>query len=187
VIKVILEWLDSRIHIISVLWLFPILFMFHDFEEMLTVEKWIKHNKEQVLSVLPKSARKYFYSSFQMTTVQFANDVFWIFLTITIATVLAVIFSFYYIFLMLLAIFFAHVFTHIGQALYLKKYTPGVITSIILVLPYSSYTYYRLLKEQVISGTDIFWSSIGAIIILPVLFLFLVNERNKATNKNWEG
>ena len=144
----------------------------------------MKHNKEQVLAVLPKSARKYFYSSFQMTTAHFVEDVFWIFLTITIATVLAVIFSFYYIFLMLLAIFFAHVFTHIGQALYLKKYTPGVITSILLVFPYSSYTYYRLLKEQVISGVDIFWSSIGAIIILPILFLFLVNKRNKVTNRH---
>jgi hypothetical protein len=159
------------------------LFIFHDFEEILTVEKWMKHNKEQVLAVLPKSARKYFHSSFQMTTVQFVEDVFWIFLAITIATVLAVIFSFYYIFLMFLAIFFAHVFTHIGQSLY----TPGVITSIILVLPYCSYTYYRLLKEQVISGADILWSSIGAIIILQILFLFLVNERNKAANKNWEG
>ena len=179
----VLEWLDSQLHLISVLWLFPILFMFHDFEEILTVEKWTKQNKEQVLAVLPKSIRKYFYSSFQMTTVQFANDVFWIFLTITTATCLAVIFSFYYIFLMLLFIFFAHVFTHLGQAFYLRKYTPGVITSIILVLPYSSYTYYRLLKEQVISGTDILWSTIGAFIIVPILFLFLVNERNKATKK----
>lgn len=74
-------------------------------------------------------------------------------------------------------------FTHLGQAFYLRKYTPGVITSIILVLPYSSYTYYRLLKEQVISGTDILWSTIGAFIIVPILFLFLVYERNKATKK----
>ncbi|ALF10430.1 HXXEE domain-containing protein [Parageobacillus thermoglucosidasius] len=182
-IEVVLEWLDAHLHLISVFWLFPILFMFHDFEEILTVEKWTKQNKEHVLAVLPKSMRKYFYSSFHMTTLQFANDVFWIFLTITTATFLAVIFSFYYIFLMLLFIFFAHVFTHLGQALYLRKYTPGVITSIVLVLPYSSYTYYRLLKEQVIGGTDILWSMIGAIIILPILFLFLVNKRNKVTKK----
>lgn len=180
-IKVILEWLDSQLHMISVLWLFPILFMFHDFEEILTVEKWTKQNKEQVLAALPESIRKYFYSSFQMTTVQFAQDVFWIFLAITTATILAVFFSFYYLFLVFLAIFFAHVFTHIGQALYLKKYTPGVITSIILVLPYSLYAYYRLLKEQVISGGDILWSILGMCIAVPFLFLFLVSERNRVT------
>ncbi|QPA32310.1 HXXEE domain-containing protein [Thermaerobacillus caldiproteolyticus] len=118
---------------------------------------------------------------YQMTAVQFAKDVFWIFLTITTSTALAVIFSFYYLFFMLLAIFFAHVFTHIGQTFYLKKYTPGVITSIILVLPYSLYAYYRLLKEQVISGGDILWSILGMCIAVPFLFLFLVSERNRVT------
>jgi hypothetical protein len=75
VFEVVLEWLISQLHLMSVLWLFPILYMFHDFEEILTVEKWTKHNKEQVLTVLPKSIR-YFNSSFQMSTVQFPNDVF---------------------------------------------------------------------------------------------------------------
>ncbi|TCS95737.1 HXXEE domain-containing protein [Hazenella coriacea] len=175
----VLEWLNAHLHIISVLWLFPIVFMFHDFEEILTVEKWVQHNKEKVLTLLPESARKYLYSSFKMTTVQFANDVFWIFLAITIATVLAVVFSFYYLFLMFLMIFFAHVFTHLGQALYLRKYTPGVITSVLLVFPYSTYTFYRLLSEQVVSGADLLWSGIGTIVVLPVLFLFLVKERDK--------
>ncbi|EIJ82021.1 hypothetical protein PB1_03750 [Bacillus methanolicus PB1] len=176
----LLEWLNAKIHIISVFWLFPILFMFHDFEEILTVEKWTKQNKEQVLAVLPQSVRKYFYSSFKMTTLQFAQDVFWVFLSITAGTILAVIFSFYYIFLVFLAIFFAHVFTHIGQAIYLKKYTPGVITSILLVLPYSLYAYYRLLIEQVISGGDILWSVLGMCIVVPILFFFLVSQRNRA-------
>lgn len=176
----ILEWLDAHLQSVSVFWLFPIVFMFHDFEEILTVEKWIRHNKAEVLAALPASLRKVFCSSFQMTTLQFAHDVFWIFLAITTATVLAAVFSFHFIFLMLLFIFFAHVFAHIGQALLLKRYTPGVLTAIILVLPYSSYAYYRLLKEHIISGVDILWSSIGAILIAPVLILFLVYGRNKA-------
>ncbi|WP_274853399.1 HXXEE domain-containing protein [Bacillus methanolicus] len=182
----ILEWLDAKIHLISVLWLFPILFMFHDFEEILTVEKWTKQNKEHVLTALPQSIRKYFYSSFKMTTLHFAQDVFWVYLSITAATILAVIFSFYYIFLVFLAIFFGHVFTHIGQAIFLKKYTPGVITSIFLVLPYSLYAYYRLLKEHIINGGDILWSILGICIAVPILLLFLVSKRNRATkNKEW--
>lgn len=181
----ILEWLDAHLQILTVFWLFPIIFMFHDFEEMLTIEKWTKHHKEQMFKILPESIHKYFYSSFQMTTLQFAHDVFWIFLTITMSTVLAVLFSFTFLFLMLLAVFFGHVFTHIGQTLILKRYTPGVLTAIILVFPYSSYAYYRLLSEHIISGTEIFWSLIGAILILPILFLFLVHERNKATKTSY--
>lgn len=83
---------------------------------------------------------------------------------------------------MFLALFFAHVFTHIGQAVYLGKYTPGVITSIILVFPYCLYAYYRLLGEAVITGGDIVWSSLSMCVAVPFLFLYLVRERNRVTN-----
>lgn len=179
----ILEWLDARIDIVTVLWLFPILFMFHDFEEILTVEKWAKQNKAHVFAFLPKSFHKYFASSFELTTLQFIKDVFWIYVIITIAAVLAVLFSFYYLLLMLLFIFFIHVFTHLAQAIYLKKYTPGVATSVILVLPYSVYAYYRLLQAGLISAGDIFWCSIFISILSPAFFLFLVNGRNRAMKR----
>lgn len=89
-----LEWLDMHLHILTVVWLFPIIFMFHDFEEILTVEKWVKRNKDFVFKKIPPSMHKHFSSSFQMTTVQFAQDVFWIFLVITAATLIAVLYSF---------------------------------------------------------------------------------------------
>ncbi len=180
----LLEWLNMHLHILTVVWLFPIIFMFHDFEEILTVEKWVKRNRDFVFHKIPPSLHKYFYSTFQMTTVQFAQDVFWIFLVITAATIIAVLFSFYFPFLILLALFFAHVFTHIGQAVYLGKYTPGVITAIGLVLPYSLYAYYRLLGEAVITSWDIIWSILSLCVAVPFLFLYLVRERNRVTNSS---
>ena len=175
----LLEWLNMHLHILTIVWLFPIVFMFHDFEEMLTIEKWVKQNKAFVFKKIPSPMHKYYYSSFKMTTVQFVQDVFWIFLVITSATLLAVLYSFYFPFLMFLALFFAHVFTHIGQSVYLGKYTPGVITSIVLVLPYCLYAYYRLLGEAVITGGDIVWSSLSIFAALPFLFIFLVRGRNR--------
>jgi len=175
----LLEWLNINLHILSVVWMFPIIFMIHDFEEILTIEKWVKQNKEYVFKKIPSSMQKYYYSSFQMTTAQFAQDVFWTFLVITAATLIAVLFSFYFLFLMCLALFFVHVFTHIGQAVYLRKYTPGVITSILLVLPYSLYAYYRLLGESVITGGEVVWSSLSMFAAVPFLFFYLVRERNR--------
>lgn len=180
----LLDWLNTHLHILTVVWLFPIIFMFHDFEEILTIERWIKQNKEMVVNKIPKSISKYFYSSFQMNTLQFAWDVFWIFIAITVATLIAVLFSFYFLFLMFLALFFIHVFTHIGQAVYLRKYTPGVITSIVLVLPYSFYAYYRLLGEGIITGELVVWSGLSMFALVPFLFLFLVLERNRVTNED---
>ncbi|WP_328591075.1 HXXEE domain-containing protein [Siminovitchia fortis] len=68
-----------------------------------------------------------------MTPVQFAKDVFWIFLAITAVTLIAVLFSFYFPIFML-SLFFIHVFTHIGQAVYFRKYTPRCMASILLPL-----------------------------------------------------
>lgn len=174
----ILEWFNTHLHILTVVWLFPIIFMFHDFEEILTVESWVKQNKDFVFKKIPPFMHKHFYSSFQITTVQFAQDVFRIFLAITASTLIAVLFSFYFPYLMFLALFFAHVFTHIGQAVYLRKYTPGVMTSIFLVLPYSLYAYYRLLAEAVITSGDIIWSSLSMCAGVPFIFLYLVRSRN---------
>ena len=103
---------------------------------------------------------------------------FWIFIVLTIATFLAALFSFYYPFLAFLALFFIHVFAHTGHAIYLKRYTPGVITSIILVLPYCLYTYYRLLEGSLITIGDIYWSSVGMLVGAPFLFIHLVRRRN---------
>lgn len=175
----ILDYLDAHINLISLFWLFPITFMFHDFEEILTIEKWIQNNRETVQRKLPLFAQKLFGSSFRMNTLNFATDVFWVYVLIVVVTVSAVFFDFYLLFLATLHLFFIHVFTHVGQAIYLRMYTPGVITSIVLVLPYSIYAYYRLFSEQIITMQDIIQGFILLLILLPVgLYLLLKGRKN---------
>ena len=175
----ILETIDLHVQLVSLLWLFPILFMFHDFEEILTVEKWVKTKGEVVFNQLPPFAQKTFRSSFQMNTIYFAKDVFWIYLTIVIVTAFTVFFEIYLLFLILLHVFFIHVFTHVGQTIYFRVYTPGVVTAIILVLPYSVYTYYRLFAEQLVHTQDIVISVLLLVIALPFAFIILLKGRNR--------
>jgi len=127
-----LEFLRTHMDLLTVLWLFPIVFMFHDFEEILTVKKWTRSNRQKVASLIPKWFPQWLESSFQMTTLQFSRDVLWVFSFITLSVVLAAQFSFYPLFLIFLAIFFLHVFTHLGMSLYLRSYTPGIDIAIFL-------------------------------------------------------
>lgn len=101
------EWLNDKLPLPTVLLLFPVVFMVHDFEEILTVEKWTKQNKEKVFALLPKKLHRFFWSSFHINTLEFAKDVFWIFLAITAAALIAVLFQWYGFFLIFLAIFFS--------------------------------------------------------------------------------
>ncbi|WP_025698241.1 HXXEE domain-containing protein, partial [Paenibacillus forsythiae] len=65
-----MEWLDATVGWISLLWLFPVLFMFHDFEEILTVEAWAEEHRDKVLSAMPPFARKALTASFYCGTRQ---------------------------------------------------------------------------------------------------------------------
>jgi hypothetical protein len=179
VVSLLLETLHSHIHILSLLWLFPVLFLFHDFEEILTVENWSVTNGDRIMSTLPPFARKLYGSSFRMNTRQFAADVLWVYSIIVAVTAAAVFFSFYLPYLAVLAVFFVHVFTHVGQSLYLRMYTPGVVTAVVLALPYSLYAYYRLLSEQIIDSGDIVASLSVVAVLAPVALLLLVKGRRR--------
>lgn len=181
------EWLNDKLPLPAVLLLFPVVFMVHDFEEILTVEKWTKQNKEKVFALLPKKLHRFFWSSFHINTLEFAKDVFWIFLAITAAALIAVLFQWYGFFLIFLAIFFFHVFTHIGQSVLFKGYAPGVWTSLFLVLPYSLYAYYRLLHERAVQWEDLFWSFIGMTAAACALILFLIRGRDRAAKRMGDG
>ncbi|MFD1775040.1 HXXEE domain-containing protein [Paenibacillus rhizophilus] len=177
-----LEWLDAAVNWVSLLWLFPVLFMFHDFEEILTVEKWAENNRDKVLAAMPPFARKALLPSLHCGTRQFAQDVLYVYSVIVASTLLAVLFSVYLPFLAALSLFFLHSFTHAFQALYLKRYTPGVWTAILIALPYSAYAFYRFLDGGAADWSDIGSSLIVLLVIGPPLLLLLLKGRQKATN-----
>lgn len=174
-----IQYLNSHLSIESVLILFPIIFMFHDFEEILTVEQWMDKHRTRLESILPKWILKLVQTRFHITTLHFAKNVFWIFLVISLVSVFTILLHHYSIFLILLAVFFFHAFTHLGQAIFLKSYTPGVTTSIFLIIPYSIYAYYRLLTGNFITPYDLVWSGLSILITMPLLFFILIKSQEK--------
>ncbi|UUV26641.1 HXXEE domain-containing protein [Lysinibacillus sp. FN11] len=45
-----MEWLNVQ----TLIWLFPILFIIHDFEEIIMVEKWLQNNRHKLYERLPQ-------------------------------------------------------------------------------------------------------------------------------------
>ncbi|WP_160297230.1 HXXEE domain-containing protein [Paenibacillus sp. IHBB 10380] len=50
-----------------------------------------------------------------------------------------------------------HVFTHLTQSIYLKCYTPEVVTGLLITLPYSIYLFYRMIIEELVSLKGVFF------------------------------
>jgi hypothetical protein len=131
--------------------LFPIIFIILDFEEILTMEQWIESNKAKLYDKVPEKLH----------------------FLIEIATILAVkslnsrirmlIFTGF------LTMLFLNVFTHLGQSIAFQSYSPGVVTAVLVSLPYCVIAYFWLIKSAFINRKDLFISFFLAFLFVPIV------------------
>lgn len=162
------QWLDVQ----TLIWLFPIMFILHDFEEIIMVKRWMKRNSTMIYDILPERIADRVIKQFSMSTAQFAVAVLVLFLFVSCSTVMANqyviqgLLGNIYIFTIITLVFFLHSFTHIGQSIILRSVTPGAFTSLIVIIPYSLILYRTLLVNKVIT-----WEIIS--LCLPFCFLII--------------
>lgn len=164
------KWIDVQM----LIWLFPILFIFHDFEEIIIIEKWMNKNTNVIYRKLPEKMANRVIKQFTMSTAQFAFAVLVIFFFVSVSAILASqyfkqgLFGSIYLFLICTLVFFLHAFTHIGQSILLHSITPGVVTSTIIIIPYSIVLYKSLLENGFITWGNIFISLPFVVLLIPV-------------------
>jgi Protein of unknown function with HXXEE motif len=147
------------------IWLFPIVFILHDFEELLLFEPWLKKNASFILDRIKNKVSAFLEGQLntvlKKSTTQFALPISLIFILTCISSLLAAEYGKYSFFLIASSLFFLHGFMHIGQAIFLRRYVPAVITTVFIIIPY---------------GVVLFWSLIvsGIIGIPSLLIIFLV-------------
>lgn len=153
------------------------MFVIHDFEEIIMIEKWLHKNSAVIYHKLPKRMADRIMKQFSMSTAQFAVAVLVIFLFVSISTFLANqyviqgLFGDVYIFTVVTLVFFLHAFTHIGQSIILRSITPGVITSLLVIIPYSIVLYRSLFENEVITWEVILVCLPFCLLIIPVALL----------------
>ena len=146
------------------IWLFPLLFIFHDMEEIIGFGIWLKKNKSMLDKKQPFISKVY--ENYSTEGMAFA--VFEEFILCIIFCILTVITENQYVYLLWLGSFIAytlHLVIHIGQSIIIRKYIHSLITSIIC-LPISicciSKSIYIVDCEM---STTILYSIIGIIIV----------------------
>lgn len=143
-------------------WLFPLLFIFHDMEEIIGFIPWYKENKQMLDQKYPKISRVYQDTS----TEGFALAVFEILILCIAVCGLSLFTGWYGLWLGGLIGCTLHFVVHIIQTLVLKKYIPAMITSIV-ALPASCIVIYKSLDILNYSISSVLiYSSAGMIMIL---------------------
>ncbi len=111
----------------EIIWIFPILFIVHDMEEIMGLELWLKKNRALLDRKYPKISNTYNpYSTEGMAAAVMEEMV--------LCLVICIISKFTGFYGLWLGVFIAYTFhlvVHVGQSIIIKKYIPAVITGII--------------------------------------------------------
>jgi hypothetical protein len=166
----------------TLIWLFPIAFMFHDFEELILGEPWLRKNgadiRRRLEGRVPAFIAKQVGAVLEKTATELAFPICLIFGISFISSFLATQYGQYGAFLLASSSFFLHGFMHVGQAILLRRYIPAVITSVVIVIPYGAVLFWRLLEAGMIDVTGILIYFIAAIALtIPfILVMHLVGD-----------
>jgi len=145
----------------TILWLLPIVFMLHDFEEIIFFKPWINKNKNHLAEKFPKISKRFLPRLENLSTSAFALSVAEIFILLSLITLCSVLFDNYVLWLAAFMGFFVHLFIHLGQWLILRRYIPAIGTTF-LALVYCVYTLYTLVSNKLFHVSEmVLWTFVG--------------------------
>ncbi|MCE1253189.1 MAG: HXXEE domain-containing protein [Anaerolineae bacterium] len=110
--------------------LLPLVFMLHDFEEIIMMPAWLQRQAETLKQRLPPRIQSLMSHSAGLSTAAFSLAVAEEFLLLSVLSTLAIHFAWTAFWLGLMLAFFIHLLVHIGQFIWFKAYTPAILTSL---------------------------------------------------------
>lgn len=147
-------------------WLLPILFMIHDFEEIIMVTAWRKRNVKKLASL----KRQPFGTG--QSTAALSCGVLEEFLLLSVLSFVSI---YYNSFIVFFGIFFAytiHLFFHIVLSVFFKGYVPGILTAVIQI-PLCVYLLCCIYISIPITPIEAMATSLAGTVLLFVNLLFL--------------
>ncbi|RLQ94004.1 HXXEE domain-containing protein [Falsibacillus albus] len=164
-----LEILQPFLDLKTVIWMLPIIFIFHDLEEIITIESSMaasNHPKTKFVQQALNARKK-----LGSTAAQLAVSAAWILLFISFIAWTTAHFSSnggsFLLFTSILNLFVLQAFVHIVQTIMFKSYTPGILTSLVLLIPYCFIAYNYLIEKGLINWLLMFAS-------LPISLIFIL-------------
>lgn len=153
------------------IWLLPIIFIFHDLEEIITIESSMTTKKGNYPKTYFVKLALRMREKTGSTAAQLAVSATWILLFISFIALMTAQFSShggsFLLFIAILNLFVLQACMHIFQTIMFKGYTPGIITSLFLLIPYCAITYNFLAEHEQMDWHLIFTS-------LPVSLIFIL-------------
>ncbi|MGX1901464.1 HXXEE domain-containing protein [Thermolongibacillus altinsuensis] len=157
----------KSIHPYQILWLLPIVFAIHNIEELPFLQGWAN----EILDDYPFLARLYDFKNLAIAMGL---------LTLTVSIVvwmeykkrnrITLHFTVFCICLLLV-----NGLIHVGQFFVYRHYVPGLISAVVLMIPYMAYILYLFVKNNRIQMREIFVYLVFSVIAMnPLIIVFLL-------------
>jgi hypothetical protein len=114
----------------TLMWLLPIVFMIHDFEEIIMMKPWLTKNWTKLEKRLPSKVTETMAKQRDMSVSAYALAVAEELIVLSVFTFLGAECEMYNFWAGFLIGFFIHLLVHIGQFVVFRGYVPVIITSI---------------------------------------------------------
>lgn len=146
----------------AMVWLFPVIFMIHDFEEIIMIEAWKKKNEKYI-------KEKNIPYSFEVSTASFSAAVLGIFILFSVLSGFSYIYESYFLWTAMYIGFILHMIFHVISSMVMRRYTPGAATSI----PFTLLCLHMLLKSGILLKYNAIGLCITVIILVIIAVVFL--------------
>ncbi|CAH2713045.1 hypothetical protein BACCIP111895_00178 [Neobacillus rhizosphaerae] len=156
-----------------IIWLFPILFIIHDFEEIIFMRAWISKNKSYLCDRFPTLSKKLLHHFDHITTSAFALGVAEEFILISIITVVSYMTNWYSLWIGSFIAFTLHLLIHCLQALVVRKYIPSIVTSVIC-LPICIYIIKQIIQISTLNTITLYSILCFIIMVINIGFIHKV-------------
>lgn len=112
-------------------WLFPIIFMIHEFEEMIFMPAWLKKNRSFAMNKFPVMGKRFITQQESISGAAFTLIVAEEFVLASIIVIISALTKNFNLYLGLVIAYSIHLLGHIGQTIALRRYTPAIVTSLL--------------------------------------------------------
>jgi len=153
------------------IWSFLIIFMLHNFEEIITIEKWFHKTYPRIKERIPPFFNREMEQFKTITTAQFSIAVCVLFIVSSVLIIISITTNHYFLFLGLNIFFSLNIFTHPVQSLLLKCYVPGLWTTLVFIIPYNLIVLYQFYSKGLLDTALIINALIVTILFIPLLML----------------
>ena len=152
-----------------ILLLFPIIFMIHEFEEIIMIEKWMNKNRSDFDRRFPRIAQR-MNKFMDIDTRNFSIIVAEEFFIVSILTITSVLTNNIIYWYCILTAFSIHLIIHFLQFVIWKKYIPAIITTILCI----AYCIFAIEKASyILTFKELFIYAVVGIIIGAVNLLVM--------------